>query len=270
MKRYLAASATIAALLVTPAAASAHVTLNPREAVAGSFSVLTVRVPNERDTKGTVKVDLRLPHGFYFLSYKKVPGWKAKLTRRKLDKPVTIEGLKITREVSRIVWTGDRKQGIIEPDQFEEFPLSVRVPDGAPGSELVFKALQTYEGGEVVHWTGPKNADEPAPRVTLTAPPTATAAHAPIKTLSPKANAHRSTSLKHVTATFEEAIVSGSLNVYKGSRKVSEGKAKLIKHKEGLQATLKSGLSSGKYTAKMKWLADDGHLERKTWSFTLD
>ena len=96
--------------------------------------MLTVRVPNERDNKGTVKVDLRLPHGVYFLSYKKVPGWKVKLTKTKLDTPVTLEGLKVDREITRVVWTGNRKKGgIIRPDQFEEFPLSVRVPDGKAG-----------------------------------------------------------------------------------------------------------------------------------------
>jgi methionine-rich copper-binding protein CopC len=99
---------------------------------------------------------------------------------------------------------------------------------------------------------------------------TATAfAHAPVKTLSPKPGAHASTSIKSVTATFKEAIVSGSLNVYKGKRKVSIGRASLIKHKAGLRARLRSGLSAGKYTAKMKWLADDGHVEHKTWTFTL-
>jgi uncharacterized protein YcnI len=171
MKKTVLAVATAAALAV-PAAASAHVTLNPREATAGSFSVLTVRVPNERDDKGTVKVDLRLPHGFYFLSYKKVAGWKVKLTKTKLDQPVDLgEGLKVDREITRIVWTGNpKKGGIIRPDQFEEFPLSVRIPDGNAGDQLVFGAIQTYRGGEKVRWTGAPDSDTPAPRVTLTAP----------------------------------------------------------------------------------------------------
>jgi hypothetical protein len=65
--------------------------------------------------------------------------------------------------------------GIIRPDQFEEFPLSVRVPDGTPGDELVFKAIQTYRGGEKVRWTGAPDAETPAPRVTLTAPAATTA-----------------------------------------------------------------------------------------------
>jgi uncharacterized protein len=43
------------------------------------------------------------------------------------------------------------------------------VPDGAPGDALTFKALQTYQGGEVVRWIGPPDAEDPAPTVTLTA-----------------------------------------------------------------------------------------------------
>ena len=171
MKRSAIAAGAAAAVLALPAVAAAHITVNPREATPGGFSVMTVRVPNERDTKGTVKVDLRLPHGFYFVSYKKVPGWKVKLTKQKLSKPVTIEGLKIDREVTRVVWTGNPKRdGIIRPDQFEEFPLSVRVPDGNAGDQLVFRAFQTYRGGERVAWTGAEDADTPAPRVTLAAP----------------------------------------------------------------------------------------------------
>jgi periplasmic copper chaperone A len=125
----------------------------------------------KRSVIAAATVDLRLPHGFYFLSYKKVAGWKAKLTKTKLDKPVDFEGLEIDREVTRVVWTGNpKKGGIIEPDQFEEFAISVRVPEGTPGDQLVFKAIQTYQHGEKVRWTGAPDSDTPAPRVTLTAP----------------------------------------------------------------------------------------------------
>ena len=100
-----------------------------------------------------MKVDLRLPHGFHFLSYKKVPGWKTKLTKTKLAKPVTLEGLKVDREMTPVVQTGNRKNGgIIAPDHFEEFALSVRVPDGKAGDQLVSRAIQTYRGGEKVRW----------------------------------------------------------------------------------------------------------------------
>ena len=70
-----------------------------------------------------------------------------------------------------MVWTGNpRKGGIIRPDQFEEFPLSVRVPNGKAGDDLVFRAFQTYRGGERVSWTGSPTSDTPAPRVKLLPP----------------------------------------------------------------------------------------------------
>ena len=47
--------------------------------------------------------------------------------------------------------------------------MSLKMPDGKAGEALTFKALQTYEDGEVVRWIGPEDADEPAPVVTLTA-----------------------------------------------------------------------------------------------------
>jgi periplasmic copper chaperone A len=173
MRRSALAAATTAAVLAAPAVAQAHVTVNPREATAGAFQVLTVRVPNERDDKGTVKVDVRFPDGFYTLSYKKVHGWKVKIHREKLDLPVEREGLKITEQISRVTWTGNRRKGgIIKPDQFEEFPISVQVPEGEPGSFLTFRAFQTYRGGERVAWTGAPEADHPAPRVRLLAPAT--------------------------------------------------------------------------------------------------
>ena len=128
-----------------------------------------MRVPNERDDAGTVKVDLKLPPGFLTASYESVPGWTVKVTKEKLAKPVKVEGFDVTEQVGRITWTGDGKQGVIAPGQFRDFGLSVAMPKGKPGSKLTFKALQTYQGGEVVRWIGPEDADEPAPTVTLTA-----------------------------------------------------------------------------------------------------
>ena len=51
----------------------------------------------------------------------------------------------------------------IAPGEFVEFRFQARNPD-APG-ELAFPALQTYDDGEVVEWTGPPDADTPASTV---------------------------------------------------------------------------------------------------------
>jgi periplasmic copper chaperone A len=170
MKKTTFAAAAAAATLAFPAAAGAHVTLQPGNAPAGSFSKFDVRVPNERDDKGTIKVDVRFPDGFYFLSYQKVPGWKVRVFKKKLDKPVDLGGFSVDERFTRVVWTARKpRRDRIAPGQFQDFPLSVRVPDGVPGTQLVFRAFQTYQRGERVKWTGAPGSDAPAPRVTLTA-----------------------------------------------------------------------------------------------------
>jgi periplasmic copper chaperone A len=166
--------AVIAAVaLCAPAAAGAHVTLQPDSAPAGGFARLDVRVPNERDDAGTVKVAVQMPPGVATASYEPVPGWTVKVTRERLDEPIDVHGEPVTEQVSRVTWTGDpRAGGIIAPGQFQDFGLSLRVPDGDAGQKLTFKALQTYESGEVVRWIGPEESDEPAPLVeVLEAPP---------------------------------------------------------------------------------------------------
>lgn len=168
MSKRLAAGLMAAAVLAAPAAAGAHVTLQPREAPAGGFTRLNVRVPNEKDDQGTTKVDVQMPDGFAFLSYEPVPGWKVKIKREKLDKPIEIEpGFEVAEQITRVTFVGDGKQGIIEPGQFRDFGLSVRVPSGEAGDKLTFKSLQTYEKGEVVRWIGPEDSEKPAPTVTL-------------------------------------------------------------------------------------------------------
>jgi uncharacterized protein len=151
-----------AAALAVPAAASAHVTLHPNVLPSGGFTVVGVRVPNERDNARTTKVDVKFPPGFIFVSYQPMPGWTATILSRKLAKPVTVFGEKHTTEVDRVVWSS--KTGI-GPGQFVEFPLSVAVPAAKPRSVLTFKALQTYSNGEIVRWIGSPSADAPAPQV---------------------------------------------------------------------------------------------------------
>jgi uncharacterized protein len=156
-----------AALLAAPAAAQAHVTLQPNEAPAGGFKRLDVRVPNERDNASTTKVDLQMPPGFANASYEPVPGWSVKVTTSKLATPIKTDDGEITEAVSRITWTADSAGDAIPPGAFRDFGLSVRIP-GKAGDALTFKALQTYSNGEIVRWIGPEGSDNPAPVVKVT------------------------------------------------------------------------------------------------------
>jgi uncharacterized protein YcnI len=169
------AAATAVAMLAIPAAAQAHVTLQPNTAPAGAFMVLDVRVPTERDDASTAKVDVQFPNGFAAASYQAVPGWRVQVIKKKLSKPIQTDDGPITEGVSRMVWTRTNRSGGIKPGQFQDFPISVQIP-GKAGDKLTFKALQTYSNGEVVRWIGAPGADTPAPQVTVVAAAKAAAA----------------------------------------------------------------------------------------------
>ena len=146
--------ATTIAALALPAAAQAHVTLQPSSAPAGAFMKLDVRVPTELDNASTSKVDVRFPAGFSAARYQAVPGWKVRVITKKLATPIQTDDGPITEGIDRVVWTRTSRAGGIP---------------GKAGDKLTFKALQTYSNGEVVRWIGAPGADTPAPQVTVTA-----------------------------------------------------------------------------------------------------
>jgi uncharacterized protein len=167
-KHVLVLLSVAAAVLLVPAGAAAHVTLQPNEQPAGEFVRADVRVPNELDNASTEKVQVQFPPGFLFASYEPVPGWKAKITREKLDKPVASPegGEQITEQVKQVTFTADSKSDGVGPGQFQDFGISTQMPDKA-GTTLTFKAIQTYSNGKVVRWIGAPDSEEPAPQVKL-------------------------------------------------------------------------------------------------------
>jgi uncharacterized protein len=160
----LVPAALLALALLVPAAAQAHVTLQPNEAPEGAYTVLDVRVPNESDSENTTKVAVQFPEGFGDVSYQAVPGWNVKVVHAKLKKPIQTDDGPVTEGVKEVVFSG----GKLPPGEFQDFPLSVQIP-GKAGEELTFKAVQTYEG-EVVRWIGAPETEHPAPQVLVTPP----------------------------------------------------------------------------------------------------
>ncbi|MGP3951339.1 YcnI family copper-binding membrane protein [Streptomyces sp. 7N604] len=162
-------------VLLLAGPAFAHVTVQPGEAEKGGYSTIAFKVPNERDSASTVKLEVNLPtdHPLASVMPQPVPGWDVKVTKSKLDKPLEMHGEKITEAVTKVTWTA-KDDGKIEPGTFQQFPLSVgQLPEDA--DQLVFKALQTYDDNEVVRWIeapkeGGEEPESPAPVLKLTAP----------------------------------------------------------------------------------------------------
>lgn len=163
--------------LTAPLAASAHVRVDPDQAQPGSYSVLTVRVPNESATAGTVGVTVSLPQDtpFTSVSYQPVPGWHATVTTAPLPKPVTIEGTTVTTAPAAVTWTADAGTQI-GPGQFQQFAITVGpVPNTA---SVLLPTTQAYSDGSTVSWDQKPDAnggepEHPAPVLYITAQPPA-------------------------------------------------------------------------------------------------
>jgi uncharacterized protein YcnI len=184
-----AAVSGLAALALTAAAtaASAHVTANPSTAEPGSYSKVSFRVPNEEPKADTTRVEIDLPadHPIASVSVRPVPGWTIKVTEAKLATPLKSDDGEITKAISTITWSG----GKIAPGQFQEFDVSMG-PLPTNTDRLVFKAKQTYSGGEVVNWdqdpgNGGAEPEHPAPTVRLVKAEAATATKNTVAVSSP-------------------------------------------------------------------------------------
>jgi periplasmic copper chaperone A len=160
----------VAASLLAPAAADAHISLHPNTIPAGAFATLDVRVPGEQEGAHVTKVDVLFPSGFTGVDFENVPGWSTKIVETKLAKPITEGGETIDTQVSQVVWTWTGPLGKVENGQFINFPLDLAIPSNAAGRALEFRTVQSYSNGQVVHWISPSlTAEHPSPRINVTA-----------------------------------------------------------------------------------------------------
>jgi uncharacterized protein YcnI len=157
LRRALAAAslAGVTCALV-PSVARAHVTVWPRTASHGAYERYVVRVPNEKDV-ATTRVEIRFPAAVRISSFLDVAGWKLEVLTDSAGK------------ITGAVWTGN-----LPPKRFVEFPFVAVNP--REGARIEWPAFQTYEGNQVVEWTGPEGSKTPVSVTTLTARPAAGAA----------------------------------------------------------------------------------------------
>jgi len=167
----LGAGALIA--IAVPLSASAHVTVTPNSAEAGSYSLLTFKVPTESATASTVKIEVELPTKtpLASVSYVPVAGWTTTLTTETLPTPVKVGENEITEAITKVTWVAAAGSGV-QPGQLQLFPLSVGpIPDTG---KLVLPATQTYSDGTVVNWNGTgDDAEHPAPTLFVNEQPPA-------------------------------------------------------------------------------------------------
>ena len=117
---------------------------------------VTLEVPNERSDSGTVKIELVFPASPRIASAQASPvaGWTA----------VVDQG---AGAVNRITWTG----GPLTGEDRVDLPVTLGpLPIGT--QQVDFRALQTYQDGQVVRWIelpapGGEEPEKPAPVLTV-------------------------------------------------------------------------------------------------------
>ena len=234
--------------------------------------------PTSATTPSTKTLVVDFPSGFYSASYKRVWGWTAKVTMRKLATPIPCTDGDITEEVAKITWRPTSKSDWIAPGSFEEFGLSMRIPN-KPNSTLYFPARQTYSGGEVVNWAGPAGSENPAPTLnvvprmklralavaaTLLLVPTSVAfAHTPLKSVDAEENSTQHKAVKEVRATFKAKMQTGIIEITKAGSTVTLKSSGLISaNRAVIRAVPSRPLGSGTYKVSWRARAGDGHSER--------
>lgn len=139
-----------ALVLTASSAASSHVTVWPKESVAGAREKYEIRIPNEKKVD-TIAVEVLFPGDLRVTSIEQKADWRAEPLRDALGQLV-----------------GARWTGKLPPGQFIEFGILAANP--AKGNELVWTAVQAYGDGTKSRWSGAPGSKTPAPRVTLVPP----------------------------------------------------------------------------------------------------
>lgn len=147
MKKLLTLTVTmIGTFSLFAGAASAHVTVQPKETSQGNYEVFTVKVPSESEEVPTSRVEVKIPEDVNITRLEPKPGWTYEVQKDASGK------------ITSVIWTTEG-EGLL-PIEFGMFNMSGKVGDKA--TEIVWKAYQTYKDGNVVEWVGSEDAEKPA------------------------------------------------------------------------------------------------------------
>lgn len=173
MTRTKLAALGAAALLLAPATALAHVTMEVQQAAAGSTYKAVLRVPHGCAGAATLKVRVQIPEGFIAVKPMPKTGWTLDIIKGTYEGNYDLHGGKVTEGAKELSWTGN-----LPDDYYDEFVFRGTLTKAfAAGSTVYFPVVQECEGDMAERWieipTDGKSADDyesPAPGVRIVAP----------------------------------------------------------------------------------------------------
>jgi periplasmic copper chaperone A len=151
--------------------ASAHITLETREAPVGAPYKAVLRVPHGCDGAATTALRVRIPEGMIAVKPMPKPGWKIDTVSGKYSKTYSFfHGAKLSEGVTEVSFSG----GSLPDAYYDEFVVTGFIAgDLQPGTMLYFPVVQECEKG-VHRWIeipaagkSPGDYPEPAPGLKL-------------------------------------------------------------------------------------------------------
>jgi periplasmic copper chaperone A len=138
----------IALAMLAASSASAHVTLENRQATVGTYYKAVFAVPHGCAGSATVKVRVQIPEGVIAAKPMPKPGWSVEAIKAKYAADYDYHGTKLSEGVKEVVWSG----GKLPDDNYDEFVVSTFLTGGLkPNSMLYFPVVQECEQG-VSRW----------------------------------------------------------------------------------------------------------------------
>ncbi len=136
---------SFAAMSLAAVSAFAHVTLETREARAGTTYKAVLRVSHGCDGAATVKLRAQIPDGVIAVKPMPKAGWTIETARAAYDRSYPhFHGRQLSEGVREIVWSG----GKLPDDHYDEFAFSGYLAREMKPGRIYFPVIQECEKGE--------------------------------------------------------------------------------------------------------------------------
>jgi uncharacterized protein YcnI len=138
----------IAVATLAASSASAHISLENRQATIGAGYKAVFAVPHGCAGSATIKLRVQIPEGVIAVKPMPKPGWNVEAIKGKYATEYDYHGKKFSEGVKEVVWSG----GKLADDNYDEFVVSTFLTGGLkPNSTLYFPVVQECEQG-VSRW----------------------------------------------------------------------------------------------------------------------
>ena len=149
----------VAAASLIASAASAHVVLEKREAIVGTYFKAVFQVGHGCDGSPTTGITVQIPDGVIAAKPMQKPGWTIELTKGAYAQEHAHHGHAVSGGVRSIKWSGK-----LPDDYYDEFAVNMLLTDALkPGTTLYFPVIQACETG-VSTWIDIPETGKPAPK----------------------------------------------------------------------------------------------------------